>query len=95
MTTLDGDWICEQEDDDGPACFAVWEHCPDCLKEVPELENYDGGLAPKGKGIPFSKSYGNLWHDQCEQLGKKYDICISCTGSGGAYICGVHDIDTP
>ena len=96
MTTLDGDWICDDEEDGQPEpCFAVWDECPDCLRECSELPCYTGGLAAKGCGIPFDESYGNLWYELRDMLEDKYDICLSCTGSGGAYICGVHDIEPP
>lgn len=81
MTTIDGDWVCDEEDLDDPKCFAVWEDCPDC----------DGGFVKIGKGM--EPQYGNLHYDDREELAMSgREICITCTGSGGGYVCGFHDL---
>ncbi len=93
MTTLDGDWQCEQDSASGKGCFAVWQHCEDCIDTpVPEVPAYNGGLVPKGQGLSIREEYGNMWYEQADELADKYDICVSCTGSGGGYACGVHDL---
>lgn len=86
MTTLDGDWICEQDSDE---CFAVWQSCDRCGK-VACPDSITGGLLPKGQGIPIAEEPGNLWYEGRDEL-SDWDICPDCMGSGGGYICGFHD----
>lgn len=83
MTSLDGDWICDEDElDDSTPCFAVWQHCDEC----------EDGLVPAGTGLPIIE--GSLWFDTEEHRSGKYDVCGECIGSGGAYVCGFHDLGT-
>lgn len=102
MTTLDNDWVCSEGSVDEPRCFALWEYCADCgsSAELDKLffdrglfENMSyGGLVPKGTGLPFSEQKGNLWYELRHKLGHLVDICASCSGSGGGYYCGFHEL---
>lgn len=91
MPTIDGDWECDQDDFEC-GCFAVWDSCTTCLPYVSDICGYEGGLVPVGQGLPIEGERGNLWFEQYAELVGKYDICPTCTGSGGGYICGVHDL---
>jgi hypothetical protein len=103
MTTLDGDWVCSDSSVAEPRCFAIWRHCDNCertseLNKIFEenqlfgTEPYYGGLVPKGIGLPFAEQHGNLWIERLEELGHLVDICVHCSGSGGGYCCGFHDL---
>jgi hypothetical protein len=103
MPSLDDDWTCEQDDFEC-GCFAVWQSCDECLASVPEMDGVDagtylGGLVPKGEGLAIACERWNLWfHVDTEcggAIGRLYDICPHCTGSGGGYACGVHDLSLP
>lgn len=103
MTTLDGDWECEQDDGQSDSegntlCFAVWKHCGCVETHVPEYPGYNGGLVPKGEGVSIADEQGNIWFEINREepelrLADNYDICIECSGSGGGYYCGFHDKD--
>lgn len=82
MTSIDGDWVCDEEDLDDQRCYAVWQFCDRC----------DDGLVPIGKGIPVEP--GNMYYDDRKELAARgLEICATCTGSGGGYACGYHDLN--
>lgn len=94
MATLDGDWVCDDDDLESGLCFAVWVFCHECADtKVPELEWYNGGLVARGQGLAIADQQGNMWYESAAELGGKYDICGHCMGSGGGYMCGYHDDD--
>lgn len=95
MTTLDGDWICDQDTtwpDEPAGCFAVWQHCDTCEPFASQAPDNAAGLVPAGTGLNIDDLEGNLWFDRRVELRGKWDVCATCTGSGGGYICGIHDI---
>lgn len=89
MASLDEDFYCEQQDLD-PAvhtpCGPEWQHCDECSDERP-------GLVPIGHGLDIDTQEGNLWYEARDELRGKWDVCGTCTGSGGGYICLYHDCD--
>lgn len=90
MTTLDDDWVCDEGGVDSLECYAIWGHCEECHETKTPFYWYSGGLVSLGQGLNIKENYGNLWWEHKEQLEGHFDICSTCTGSGGGYYCGVH-----
>lgn len=91
MTTLDEDWVCDEDDLSAESqCFAIWQVCEDCCGFHPKPE-ISGGFVPKGKGLPLAEQEGNMWYERADEF-SEWDICPTCTGSGGGYCCGFHDL---
>lgn len=83
--TLDGDWVCEEDNMDDDLCYAVWQFC--------DQADCDNGMVPLGAGRDVDADNVNLPEETREFFRGKRDVCVVCGGSGGGYICALHDLD--